>query len=449
MNNQTEEIVSKGPVLLMMALCTFVCCLSMTQPQLINRELLIDLGNEHADWIFGAAMVGMAVGMAAYAFFEPVIGKRKTFLIGVVLYLIGIFGCALVDSMESFVALRVFLGLGAGFTVSAGLTFLGEAYEKVIRYRPHCLLVASFGLGMLYGCLFGYSTRADWQLYLGILGVVYLVFAVIALAKMRDGVPGIARPRYVLTTLVVLTVALVAYMVERWSTDLDLWDAQSIALIVIAIILGCCCIYAAFKDGSGYGKAGRTDITMSFFGLAFLGMFLISGMMYLVQTGVRIYALNITDLGIDFLALVLGAAICAISGFKAVGKIGSAGWAVIGFAFAAIAMLWGSCIDAGDGEGLFAAHLFVFGLGLGSLAPMLNDAVQYASHKEDIGMTSSTGIAIRTVGITAGIYICSSFVANSGDFLDGLSDGFVANGVILALAAVVAAVFVSYRHAGA
>lgn len=144
--------------------------------------------------LFGAAgLAGMAVGAFAWGTAADVIGRRRVFMLTVLVYGFASLACALSPTFTILLIARFIEGTGLGGCLPVDYSLVSEFTPRKVRGRVMALLGAAFPLGAtLCGLASAFMLPlADWRLMLGLM-VVPALLAV----WIRRGVP--ESPLYLL-----------------------------------------------------------------------------------------------------------------------------------------------------------------------------------------------------------------------------------------------------------
>ncbi len=142
-------------------------------------------GLAHYSWVFAAYLLTSTASVPIWGRLSDLYGRRRMYLLGVAVFLLGSVMCGAATSMFQLIAARAIQGLGAGAIIPLSMTIVGELYALSERARTQALFSGVWGVASIAGPLVGgYITDAiDWRwvFYLNV-PFGFCCMAVIALA---------------------------------------------------------------------------------------------------------------------------------------------------------------------------------------------------------------------------------------------------------------------------
>jgi EmrB/QacA subfamily drug resistance transporter len=166
-------------------------------------------------------------------------GRRRLFLIGVLIFGGGSLGCALVHTTGPLIATRVIMGLGAAFLMPASLSIIAATFVSHQRARAIGIWVGVSGIGTALGPLLG-----GWLLQHFWWGSVFLINVPIAVLALLGGFFAVSesrsvnRPRLDPVGVVLSSLGLTALTYGLIVTSTDGWGSETVVgSLTFAIVL--------------------------------------------------------------------------------------------------------------------------------------------------------------------------------------------------------------------
>jgi EmrB/QacA subfamily drug resistance transporter len=142
-------------------------------------------GLAHYSWVFSAYLLTSTASVPIWGRLSDLYGRRRMYLLGVIVFLVGSILSGAASSMMQLIAARALQGLGAGAIIPLSMTIIGELYTLEERGRTQAMFSGVWGLASIAGPLVGgYITDAlswRWVFYIN-LPFGLLALLVIALA---------------------------------------------------------------------------------------------------------------------------------------------------------------------------------------------------------------------------------------------------------------------------
>jgi len=392
---------------------------------------LPELGGTHLyAWTFAAYMLATAVSMPVWGPGSDRWGRKRTFLAGVVVFVVGSLACAVAPTMPLFIAARALQGIGAGAVMSLPFIVLGVVFPPEKRGKALGIVSSAWGISSVAGPLLGTAivSSVSWRwAFLLNLPVGLLALALVALG-MRESV-GERAGRFDLAGSLLAGAggSLVIWGATLLQTSDVAWGAAAIALGLATLALfvwhearaPAPILPLAFFRHRGYASAiGASFLTMfSGFGLA----------AYLPVVADARFGTP-TAVGLVIGAFTIGWSLFAFAAGRIVHRLGERAMGVGGVLVHASGLL---ALALAIDHGLHAtmAAVFLAGAGMGILTPGLTVVVQNSVHLARMGAATTSQQFLRQIGAAVGVTV---FVLAAT--LSGFHAGLAAMGVAMALA---------------
>jgi MFS family permease len=152
---------------------------------------LPELGGAHLyAWTFAAYMLAAAVSMPIWGPGSDRWGRRRTYLVGIVVFTVGSALCAVSRTMVEFIAARAVQGIGAGAVATLPFVLLGVVYPPEKRGRALGAASTAWAIASVAGPLLGtlIVTHVSWRSAFLINVPIAIVAAFLVIAGMRESI---------------------------------------------------------------------------------------------------------------------------------------------------------------------------------------------------------------------------------------------------------------------
>jgi EmrB/QacA subfamily drug resistance transporter len=106
-------------------------------------------------WVFSAFLLMQAISTPIFGKLSDIFGRKRVFMAGILLFLLGSVLCGLAWSMTALVAFRFVQGLGAGAVQPLAITLIGDLYTIEERSRVQGYVAGVWGVSSILGPLAG------------------------------------------------------------------------------------------------------------------------------------------------------------------------------------------------------------------------------------------------------------------------------------------------------
>jgi len=382
----------------------------------IQREL--NAGMSELQWIVDAFVLALASLLLTGGTLGDMFGRRRAFMIGVVLFTGGSVVCALAPSTGVLIAARLLQGLGGALMLPSTLSILTNTFPDAReRARAIGLWSGISGLALAIGPLVGGTMvdRLGWQSIFWInvpIGVIALVLAARYVPESSDragrtlDLPGQITA---ILGLASLTYAFIEANTYGWTSARILTcfvvAGVSLALFLFIEVRGSSpLLQLKFFRNLTFSGANLVGVIVSFgfFGVIFfLSLFLQSVQGY-----------SPTQAGALQLPSTLGVMTAAIVSGRIVGRIGARLPITVGLLMAGTALLFLTGVEPSTGYASFWYWLLLMGLGIGLIMSPMTTAVMGTVPPARAGMASATSNTMRQVGGVFGIAVLGNLVTH-------------------------------------
>lgn len=361
-------------------------------------------------WVFSAFMLANTTTVPIYGKLADLYGRKRIFIIAVVLFVGGSALCGLAGSMEQLVFFRVIQGLGAGGVLPVALTIVGDIFPFEQRARIQGWFSSMWGLAALIGPFAGGWTidhfswrwifwfnlpfgllviavigtflpnrKSEKRLRIDIVGALLLMSSVFTFLFATQEISSLGLDAPVVWLLLILSAVLL--------TAFILWERrESQPFLPVEL----------FKNRVIYSS----NLTAFLTGIGMFGA--ISFVPLFVQS---VQGKNATLAGLAITPQVLGWSAASVVAARWMLKSGYRPPILAGVSLissAAALFIW---MDASTPYPLVLGSMFVLGLGLGLSMTTYIVAVQNATDADRRGAATSSQMFARSMGGAIGVTI--------------------------------------------
>jgi SP family galactose:H+ symporter-like MFS transporter len=144
--------------------------------QFIQKEFQIS--DHMIEWIVSSMMLGAAIGALGAGWMSATLGRKRSLILGGVLFVTGSLLSGAAWSPETLIAARVILGLAIGVATFTAPLYLAEVAEEHIRGAMISLYQLMITIGILVAFLSdtAFSYSGNWRWMLGIIAIPGILF---------------------------------------------------------------------------------------------------------------------------------------------------------------------------------------------------------------------------------------------------------------------------------
>src|SRR5262245_4403859 len=447
------ESSHKQRALLGVMLSIFLAAMESTVVATAMPTVVATLGGLHIySWVFSGFLLTSTVTMPLWGRLSDLYGRRPTYLVGLMVFLLGSALSGLAQDMGQLIGFRMLQGVGAGSLMTIGMTIVGELFGLERRARMQGYLSGVWGVASLCGPMIGglLTDHASWRWVFYInLPFGFLAMGLIATALRETPVTG-RRPAIDYAGLVLFTIGITALL-------FGMLEASRVAALARADVLGPLAVAAmtliAFV--SVELRAAEPIVPLRLFGTRMVragtatgflaGMAMFGAISFVPLFLQSVNGWSATSAGVVLVPFTLGWVAFSVTSARLVLRVGyrvvvAAGMVCLTVAFVLLTR-WSSALSLLEAT----RDMLLAGIGMGlCMVPMLI-AVQSAVTRADLGAATSLTQFARTLGGAVGLSLMGVVMARR--LADGLPivtalHGVFVLGLIVCMAALASAFLV-------
>lgn len=368
-------------------------------------------GLESFVWVVSAYMVAEMAGMPIFGKLSDMFGRKRFFVMGLILFMIGSILCATAESITQLSIYRAIQGIGGGALVPIAFTIVFDIFPPEKRGKMGGLFGAVFGLSSIFGPLIGaYITdyiNWHWVFLINLpLGILALLFVAAFYHESKQHV----KQKIDWSGAITLVGAVVCLMfaLELGGKKYD-WDSLNIlGLFAGFVVLSLIFIWVETRAADPiisfpmFKKrlfAGSTIVAL-FYGAAFMG-----ATVYIPMFIQGVYGGSATNSGLILLPMMLGSVVSAQLGGFLTSKMSYRNIMIISGVITIIGMFLLTTLTPETKRFVLTLYMIITGLGVGFSFSVLQMAAIHNFGIEQRGSATSTSNFVRSLGMTIGITV--------------------------------------------
>jgi len=383
-------------------------------------RIIADLnGLQHYAWVGTAYLLASAASMPIWGKLSDAFGRRRFYMVGMVVFVLGSALCGQSRNMTELVAFRAVQGLGAGAMLPITQAILGDLFPPAQRARWTGVLMSVFGFATIVGPLLGgYLTDHvgwRWTFY------VNLPVGAVALAAAWIALPAHVRQReHVIDYLgaALLVAAAVPLLLGfSWAGSEYAWGSPVIvSLFAFSAVMWVVFVWVERRAvepvlAPGLFKNRVFSVSALATALQSAGMF--GAIMFLPLFVQGVMGRTATNSGMILMPMMLGAILTSIVGGQLLGRTGRyKALVVAGFAAFVVGTFSLSRMGPDVGSWTLARDMVIVGIGLGVGMSAFTVIVQNVFPAHRLGEVTAGLQFFRSLGATIGLAVFGTILNN-------------------------------------
>lgn len=395
--------------------------------------IVSDLGGmDKFVWVTSAYLVTEMAGMPIFGKLSDMYGRKRFFVLGIILFLIGSVLCGTAETITQLSIYRAIQGIGGGAMMPIAFTIVFDIFPAEKRGKMGGLFGAVFGTSSLFGPLAGaYLTdhvHWRWIFYINVpFGIIALLFILLFYRESMEHSKQ-AIDWWGASTLVGSIVCLM-FALELGGNEYPWGSFEIIGLFGVFAVLFALFLYIETKVPEpiiSFSMFKQRLFAASTSAALFYGAAFITAALYIPIFVQGVFGGTATSSGLMLLPMTLGSVFAAQAGGMMANKMPYRNIMIISAVIfiSGVALL--STITPDTTKFILSIYMLITGFGIGFSFSVLGMSTIHSFDMRQRGSANSTMAFIRSFGMTVGITIFGIIQRNS--FTSGMKDIFSGEG---------------------
>lgn len=410
---------NKWWILLSISMALFMSATNITTMNLVLPSLLQIFNSTYAavQWVVLSYLVAMAVCLPGIGRWADLMGRKRVFMQGQVLFTVGATLCALAPDIPWLIGFRVVQAAGAAMMAGIGIAIVTETWPASQRGTALGISSGCIALGSVVGPLIGgfllewFSWRALFLINVpvGLLSLLIVWRVVPDLGATNRG------ERFDFVGAATIGSALLCFSLSlTLGQGMGYTSPPIVALMVAALLSLIAFIVIEGRVADPMVNLGLfRDVAFSLNLLSALVIFLSLAGIMLVLPFYLDLVLGVSERTMGLLLTVIPVGYVAMTPLAGIlsDRIGTRTMISGGLALTCVSMLLAAQLNADSSLWQFVLYLVPLGVGMGAFNTPNTSAIMGRAPRAQLGVVSSLLTETRTLGQASGVAILGSFFA--------------------------------------
>lgn len=414
----------------------FIAALDQTIVSTAMGTIIKKLGGlDKFVWVYSAYMIAMVVSTPIFGKLSDMYGRKRFFLTGLILFMLGSVLCGTATNMEQLIIYRAIQGIGGGAIMPIVFTIIFDLFPAEKRGKMMGLFGGVFGISSVFGPILGGLITDNiswrWIFYINVpLGILAVAFIARAYHETKN-----TRKMAIDWLGAVMLTAFVLFLMfglELGGSDGWAWSSgKTIMLFVASAVFLAAFLFVELKVKEPIIKLSlfKNKVVTASMAISLLyGGVMIAAASYIPLFIQGVFHKTATQTSTVMIPMMLGVVASSQIGGRVVSKfryrdvmIISALMLIVGTA------LLGFAVDRDTSRFVISLYTVIIGLGIGVSFSLLNISTLNAVPPQYKGTSSSLITFFRTIGSALGIAVFgaiqkSAFQSNISNMPNMTSD---------------------------
>ncbi|WP_050613733.1 MDR family MFS transporter [Bacillus testis] len=366
-------------------------------------------------WVTTAYMIASTTVVPIVGKLSDIYGRRKLYLLGAIIFVIGSGLCATANTMEQLVLYRGLQGVGGGMIMPLSQTIIGDIFTAEQRAKWQGVFGALYGLSSVLGPFLGgiIVDYVSWHwiflinMPFGFISAL-LIFNGLKHEPVRKG--KVSIDFFGIFTLIPAIILLLLGM--TFGGDKFAWNSPtSYALFgtVFVLLLIFAYIERRVKDpvlDLAFFK-NRVFAVSNALGF-FLGLGMFGAVMFVPMFMQGILGVSPTQAGSTMTPMMIALIVSSVIGGRLLLRLKFRTVLAAGMCIAALGFYLMSTMGLDSTRLQAYSYMVVLGLGMGLVMPTITIAIQSEFSSSQLGAVTSAATFFRSIGGTIGVTVLNS-----------------------------------------
>lgn len=366
-------------------------------------------------WVILSYLLGMALLLVGMGRLADMVGKKRIFVTGIVLFLLGSALCGISPNVYWLIGFRVLQSVGASMIIALGTAILTEAWPSSQRGQVLGLAAGFISLGIVLGPVAGGLILSQlswrWIFYVNVpVGAISLILSLLYLAPM----PSQGRKeRFDFAGAVVMGVGLLAFTLAM-TVGQNIGFTSPLILLLLGVSLAMLFVFIWLERRVRYPIMDLSLFREAAFSLnlftATLAFIAIAGIVLLLP----IYLNLVLGLPMDRVGILMAVVpmimilLQPLSGTLS-DRMGTRPVSLIGLIFIFFGYLLMTTLHADSSQLSYVLRMLPVAIGMATFNSPNNSAIMGAVPRSRLGIASGILSMVRTLGQVTGIAALGAF----------------------------------------
>ncbi len=404
-------------IVIALIIATFLSAIEVTVISTAMPVITRDLGGlDLISWVFAIYLLTYAVMTPIFGKLADLFGRKKIFITGAAIFLVGSTLCGLSQSMEQLIFFRALQGIGAGALMPMTFTIVGDVFKYEQRAKAQAIIGSIWGIAGIFGPLVGgfFVDYFTWH-WIFFINIPFSILAMYLIAKnLHETID--KKKRSIdyggAITFIIGTTALLYALLsggnEIQSSDSIMYTLFGVAFVFLAIFV---MIQLRVSEPMlpFHLLTNRHLLIVNISGLL-LGSVLIGLTAYLPLWVQGVLLLPATSSGLTLIPMSLAWPLGAFISGRLIVKTGAKPLSLTGVILIALGSFALTFISEATSNLFLIMIMIVIGLGFGLSFTVFTVIVQSSVDWNNRGAATSSNAFLRTLGQTLGIAVLGAIL---------------------------------------